>query len=97
MTGRMVVLIANMKPAKMRGIESQGMVLCSTGPAGVEILTPPEGAKIGERVTFAGYDGEPDEVLNTKTGKAPVEAVKPFLKTSAGCEATFKDRSGVGV
>merc|ERR1712080_674041 len=29
MQGRMVVVLANLKPAKMRGVESGGMVLCS--------------------------------------------------------------------
>jgi len=90
MQDRMVVLIANMKPVKMRGVESQGMVLCSTGPSGVELLAPPAGSKPGERVFFEGYDGEPDEVLNTKTGKAPLEVIKPELKTNGTCEAMFK-------
>jgi len=90
MQGRLVTVIVNMKPAKMRGVESQGMVLCSTGEGGVEILAPPEKATIGERVTFAGHDGAPDEVLQTKTGKAPLEAIKPHLRTNGNCEATFK-------
>lgn len=30
MQGRMVVVLCNLKPAKMRGIESQGMVLCAS-------------------------------------------------------------------
>lgn len=30
MKDRMVVVLCNLKPAKMRGIESQGMVLCAS-------------------------------------------------------------------
>lgn len=30
MQGRMVVVLCNLKPAKMRGVESQGMVLCAS-------------------------------------------------------------------
>lgn len=30
MQSRMVVVLCNLKPAKMRGIESQGMVLCAS-------------------------------------------------------------------
>lgn len=30
MQNRMVVVLCNLKPAKMRGIESQGMVLCAS-------------------------------------------------------------------
>merc|ERR1712088_529327 len=69
MEGRMVVVLANLKPAKMRGVESCGMVLCSSReePKEVEPLGVPEGAAVGDRVTVEGHDdGEPDEVLNPK-------------------------------
>merc|ERR1719382_1908810 len=67
MEGRMVVVLANLKPAKMRGVESCGMVLCSKEPKEVEPLGVPEGAAVGDRVTVEGHDsGEPDEVLNPK-------------------------------
>ncbi len=32
--GKMVVVVANLKPAKLRGVESQGMLLCSVGKDG---------------------------------------------------------------
>merc|ERR1719291_1497721 len=56
MEGRMVVVLANLKPAKMRGVESCGMVLCSSReePKEVEPLGVPEGAAIGDRVTVEG-------------------------------------------
>jgi len=94
MQGSMVVLIANMKPRKMRGTESQGMVLCATSSAGkVELLSPPSGVQAGERVTFDSYSGEPDEVLQDKSGKAPLEVIKPDMVTNASCEATFRGKA----
>jgi len=91
MQDRMVVVIANMKPRKMRGIESQAMVLCATSEAGkVDLLVPPAGAAIGERITIAGSAGEPDAVLNEKTGKAPLEVIRPFFTTDASRNATYK-------
>ena len=69
MEGRMVVVLANLKPAKMRGVESCGMVLCSSReePKEVEPLGVPEGAVVGDRVTVEGHDeGSPDVVLNPK-------------------------------
>ncbi|RKO83000.1 hypothetical protein BDK51DRAFT_11224, partial [Blyttiomyces helicus] len=44
---RLVVCLCNLKPAKMRGIESQAMVLAATSPDGskVELVTPPAGSK----------------------------------------------------
>jgi len=31
--GRQVIVVANLEPAKLRGVESQGMVLATTDPA----------------------------------------------------------------
>ena len=50
--GRHTVMVANLKPRKMRFGVSQGMVLAA-GPGGSElfILSPDEGATPGTRVT----------------------------------------------
>ena len=69
MLNRLVVVLCNLKPAKMRGIESCGMVLCSsrTEPKEVEPLNVPEGSAPGDRVVVEGEkEGMPDEVLNPK-------------------------------
>jgi len=69
MLNRMVVVLCNLKPAKMRGVESKGMVLCSSreDPREVEPLAVPEGSAVGDRVTVEGEkEGQPDEVLNPK-------------------------------
>jgi len=69
MSGRLVVVLANLKPAKMRGVESCGMVLCSSReePREVEPLGVPEGCVPGDKVTVEGHEeGAPDEVLNPK-------------------------------
>lgn len=57
MQNRMAVLLCNLKPAKMRGIVSQAMVMCASSPDKVEILDPPSGAEPGDRVTFQGFPG----------------------------------------
>merc|ERR1712168_1710511 len=69
MKDRMVVVLCNLKPAKMRGVESNGMVLCGSreDPKEVEPLAPPTGSKPGDKVVVEGYKtGDPDEVLNPK-------------------------------
>lgn len=60
LNGKSVVLLCNLKPAKMRGIESQAMVLCATSKDGntVECLIPPAGAKPGDKCFFDGYQGD---------------------------------------
>lgn len=40
--GRQVVLVANLAPRKMRGFESQGMILAADGPDGEAILLQPD-------------------------------------------------------
>lgn len=66
MQDRMVVVICNLKPAKLKGILSEAMVLAASNPNLVELLDPPTGSKIGERVTFEGFPGEHDAQLNPK-------------------------------
>lgn len=58
MENKMVVLCCNLKPAKMRGILSQAMVMCASSPEKVEILDPPLGSVPGDRVSFDGYPSE---------------------------------------
>jgi methionine--tRNA ligase beta chain len=91
MLNRLVVVVANLKPAKLKGILSAGMVLAASNDdhTQVEVLDPPAGAKPGERVTFAGVTGEPDAQLNPK--KKIFEEVKPHLRTNADRVAQFKD------
>ncbi|XP_005406277.1 PREDICTED: aminoacyl tRNA synthase complex-interacting multifunctional protein 1 isoform X2 [Chinchilla lanigera] len=88
MQNRMVILLCNLKPAKMRGILSQAMVMCASSPEKVEILAPPDGSVPGDRVTFDAYPGEPDKELNPK--KKIWEQIQPDLYTSDDCVATYK-------
>lgn len=88
MQNRMAVLLCNLKPAKMRGVVSQAMVMCASSPDKVEILDPPSGAVPGDRLTFQGFPGEPDKELNPK--KKVWEQIQPDLRTDAQCVATYK-------
>ena len=88
MQNRMALLMCNLKPAKMRGVLSEAMVMCASTPEKVEILVPPEGAQPGDRIVVEGFPGEPDGQLNPK--KKIWEQVAPDLKTNEKCEATYK-------
>ncbi|XP_004074451.1 tyrosine--tRNA ligase, cytoplasmic [Oryzias latipes] len=91
---RTVVLLCNLKPQKMRGIESQAMLLCASvegEPRRVEPLDPPEGSSPGERVFVEGYEtGKPDDRLNPK--KKVWEKLQVDLKVSDQCVAQWKDK-----
>ncbi|PIK46946.1 putative tyrosine--tRNA ligase, cytoplasmic, partial [Apostichopus japonicus] len=92
MRDRMVVMLCNLKPQKMRGIESQAMVMCACieDPKQIEPLSPPEGSSPGERIFVEGYEGkEPDEELKPK--KKVFEKIQVDLKTSQDCVAMWKD------
>ena len=40
LVGRKVVLVANLKPAKIRGIRSHGMILCTADESGLRLVEP---------------------------------------------------------
>lgn len=40
LVGKKVVLVKNLKPAKLRGVESQGMILCSSSKKDLKIIDP---------------------------------------------------------
>ncbi|XP_039849711.1 methionine--tRNA ligase, cytoplasmic-like isoform X2 [Panicum virgatum] len=90
LTNRHVVLITNVKPGKLRDVMSAGLVLCASTEdhTAVEPLIPPGGAKIGERISFAGFDGKPEDVLNPK--KKQLDKITPHLRTDENGIATFK-------
>jgi methionyl-tRNA synthetase len=50
LAGQQVVIVANLQPAKLMGVESQGMVLAAGGDGGVHLLVPdahvPPGSKV---------------------------------------------------
>ncbi|XP_071818885.1 tyrosine--tRNA ligase, cytoplasmic-like [Apostichopus japonicus] len=92
MRDRMVVMLCNLKPQKMRGIESQAMVMCACIEELklIEPLSPPEGSSPGERIFVEGYEGkDPDEELKPK--KKVFEKIQVDLKTSQDCVAMWKD------
>ncbi len=88
MQNRMVVLLGNLKPAKLKGVMSEAMVLCASTPEKVELLVPPAGAQIGDRVTVSGFEGTPAPECNLKNNIFGI--VQPDLKTNDNLEATYK-------
>ncbi|XP_067901741.1 aminoacyl tRNA synthase complex-interacting multifunctional protein 1a isoform X2 [Heterodontus francisci] len=88
MQNRLAVMLCNLKPAKMRGVVSQAMVMCASSPEKVEILDPPSDAVPGDRITFEGYPGESDKELNPK--KKIWDQIQPDFSTNAEYVATYK-------
>ena len=50
MVGKKVVLVANLKPARLRGVDSQGMILCAEDGDKVSIIEPDSSLTEGSRI-----------------------------------------------
>ena len=95
--GKLVVVVANLKPRKMAGLVSAGMLLCANnggdGEAGtrnVELLVVPDGAVPGERLTWGGASNDPPHGGNKIAKKRIWEEVQPDLGVNGSCEAGWK-------
>ncbi|XP_063711176.1 aminoacyl tRNA synthase complex-interacting multifunctional protein 1-like [Symsagittifera roscoffensis] len=88
---RMVLVMCNLKPAKMRGVTSQAMVMCAVEAGGkAELVDPPPGAKVGDRVVCKEYPGEPEQpFMHPK--KNIWESVKGDLKVDSNGVVRYKD------
>lgn len=56
--GKKIVYVSNLQPAKLRGVESQGMMLAAESDGKVFALTPGEAAEPGESVSSGLAQGE---------------------------------------
>ncbi|EFO93803.1 CRE-MARS-1 protein [Caenorhabditis remanei] len=88
MQNRLVVVLCNLKPAKMRGVESRAMVMCASSPDKVEIMEVSPDSVPGTPVVCPPYTHRPDEQLNPK--KKIWETVAEDLKVSADGFAEWK-------
>jgi len=59
--GKKIVIVANLKPAKLRGVESQGMILAAESQGTVEVLNPGN-ADLGTIVLRAGAAPIPAQI-----------------------------------
>ncbi|XP_026179552.1 aminoacyl tRNA synthase complex-interacting multifunctional protein 1-like [Mastacembelus armatus] len=87
--GGLAVLLCNLKACKIRGVVSQGRLLCCSTPGGcVELLAPPTSSTPGDRVTFLNYPGEPDRELQSK--QRVWERLQPDLQVDSRGVANYK-------
>jgi len=48
--GKQVVLVGNLEPAMLRGVESQGMILAASDESGIVLVGPGKDIKVGSTV-----------------------------------------------
>merc|ERR1712110_115657 len=87
MKNRLVVVGANLQPAELQGVVSQGLVFCASIGENVEVLTPPEGATVGEEITIEGVPTDFSEEVNSKVFSRAIKG----LITNDQCVACYKE------
>ena len=48
--GTQIVIVANLEPVTLMGVESRGMILAASDEAGIHVLTPATAAAPGSKV-----------------------------------------------
>jgi methionyl-tRNA synthetase len=91
MLGKKVLVVCNLKAAKIVGFNSNGMVLAAKGEGKVELVTPPDDAPIGERVFIDGLTGEPATSAQVKKKKI-WETVAKELRTTEQNVASWEGK-----
>ena len=92
MQGKKVLVVCNLKAAKIVGFTSNGMVLAAKGDGKVELVVPHEDAPIGERVFLEGLTGEPATSAQVKKKKI-WDSVAKNLKTAERGVATWAGKA----
>mmetsp|Transcript_12033 Transcript_12033/g.17738 ORF Transcript_12033/g.17738 Transcript_12033/m.17738 type:complete len:427 (-) Transcript_12033:160-1440(-) len=93
MQNKDVLVLCNLKGRNLVGFKSTGMVLCASSQdkGTVKLVQPPAGAKIGDRVTFPGYEGT-EPATPAQVGKKKIlECLAPHLVTDVEGTAMFRD------
>lgn len=102
--GRKVVVVTNLKPAKLRGEASEVMTLCSEIVDGdnveIDLLTPPENSNPGDKLIFEGHEEEIAKQVNPKkfAKLQPTRRLKTDQEGFVTLDGKMlKDKDGKGV
>ncbi|CAM9567756.1 unnamed protein product [Ectocarpus sp. 4 AP-2014] len=100
MKGRKVIVMCNLKPRNLKGFKSQGMVVCAVGVLGdgkehVELVVPPEGSAVGEKLFFEGLAGGPFEPVSAAQmeKKKVLDKIIPELTTDVEGTVRWRDHA----
>ncbi|KAH9257907.1 hypothetical protein BASA81_003926 [Batrachochytrium salamandrivorans] len=95
LVGKSVLVVCNLKPRTMVGVESNGMVLaCSNADkTEVKLVEVPEGAVPGDAIQYQGYAGPAVEPMqpNQVNKKKVLETVMPGWKTDVNGNVNWTD------
>lgn len=87
---KLVVVMVNLKAGDLKGVVSNGRVMVATGADGKkELATPPEGAKVGEPITFSTVPK--DKVPDAELAPKRLHDILKGLHTNANKVVQFTD------
>lgn len=86
--GKNVVILCNLKPSKLRGYLSEGMIMCAKSEETMELLEPPANARPGDLVYCESYDRVPVEGGRDK--KRLYDPLAPDMNTNDQLIACYK-------
>jgi tRNA-binding EMAP/Myf-like protein len=96
--GKKVACVTNLKPAKMRGIESFAMLLAASSSGvndkdeKVELLNIPHDVPDGELLSFDGKESiEPDSLMKSKGALKAFDRFKACLRINNDGDAIFRE------
>ena len=96
MVGKKVACVTNLKPARMRGIESTAMLLAASDGSKddvnekVELLNIPTDVPNGELLSFDGKESiEPDPLMKSKGALKAFDRVKACLRINEEGQAIY--------
>lgn len=86
--GKNVVVLCNLKPSKLRGHLSEGMIMCAKNGDTMEVLEPPTNATPGDLVYCESYERTPAAGRDKKRLYDPLA---PDMATNNQLIACYKD------
>ncbi|MEM2909341.1 MAG: methionine--tRNA ligase [Candidatus Bilamarchaeaceae archaeon] len=82
--GKKVIIVKNLMPAKLRGIDSNGMLLVVEDAAGnIELLPPGEG-EVGDKVVAEGVEPKPKKFITIKDFEKIIFEVRDWRALADG-------------
>lgn len=90
LTGLDVVVLCNMKSSKIRGVESEGLVLCAYNEAKYEPLKVSEGSATGEKLFVEGFQTT-GEVLQLNPKKKVWDKIQAEFRTNDAGDVLWKE------
>lgn len=92
LTGLDVVTLCNMKSSKIRGVESEGLVLCAFNESKYAPLVVPAGSSVGEKISVEGFQAN-GEIAQLNPKKKVWDKIQAEFKTNDAGEALWKEFS----